>query len=229
VGNIKAIITGASSGIGREAAILLTKSGCNTWNVGRRPHRYGEPADDVVGVRLDLRHTEECQGLIGLVRASGDVCPVALINVAGVAHFGSTDEMPIDCLKDQIEVNLLGTMLLTQAALPLMLECGGHIVNVLSIGAKHPFPGAAAYCASKAGLLMFGKSIAAEYRGRGIRVTSILPGSVDTPLWDSQSFQPDRADMLSVGAVAECISDVVLSPPDRSFDEIVLMPPKGIL
>ena len=76
---------------------------------------------------------------------------------------------------------------------------------------------------------MFGKCIAAEYRTRGIRVTSILPGSTDTPLWDSQSFQPNREDMLSPRAVAECIRDVILSPADRSFDEIVLMPPKGIL
>jgi NAD(P)-dependent dehydrogenase (short-subunit alcohol dehydrogenase family) len=125
---------------------------------------------------------------------------------------------------------MIGPMQLCKFAIPWMLRAGGgHIVNVLSIAATHPFSGAAAYCASKAGLHMFGKALAAEYRGRGIRVTSLLPGSTDTPLWDKQSFQPSREDMLPARAVAECIRDVILSPPDRSYDEIVLMPPKGIL
>ena len=73
------------------------------------------------------------------------------------------------------------------------------------------------------------RSLALEYRTQGIVFTSILPGAVDTPIWDGQGAIPERADMLTDKAVAEAISDVMTAPADRVFDEIRIMPPKGIL
>lgn len=243
VGMIRAIVTGASSGIGRATAEVLIDAGIEVVAAARSIERMRDLRDQCAVHPCNVRDPVSCENLILFARTGSSRRPV-LINAAGTAYFGpydQSDEGDQEAVVEQaakafergpgqVHTNLLGPMYLCHAAIPWMLESGGgHIVNVLSIAATHPFPGAAAYCASKAGLHMFGKALAAEYRGRGIRVTSLLPGSTDTPLWDNQSLQPDRHDMLSPKAVAECIRDVILSPGDRSYDEIVLMPPKGIL
>ena len=125
---------------------------------------------------------------------------------------------------------LLGPMLMCQDVLPWMLHLGkGQIVNVLSIAAEVPFSGGAAYGAAKAGMLHFGRALAAEYRSKGIRITSLLPGSTDTPLWEGKEWVPPREDMLSSHAVAEMIRDLIRMPSDRTIDHLVLMPPKGVL
>lgn len=263
---IRAIVTGASSGIGRAAAELLADSGVEVVAASRRIELLRSLRSKCAIYPCDVTKVHSCRSLVGFSRTKSERWPV-LVNAAGYAEFGdfaqeSDDEVeepdttelsdfeersemallqeaerllsgktaPIERYVRSVQTNLLGPMHLTQLMIPWMLEAGGgHIVNVLSIAAVNPFSGAAAYCASKAGLHMFGRSIAAEYRSRGIRVTSLLPGSTDTSLWDRQPFKPDEADMLPPRAVAECIRDVVLSPIDRSYDEIVLMPPKGIL
>ncbi len=219
---ICAVVTGASSGIGRETALALGPKCDSIVVTARRGDLLQGPA--AVG---DLCDESTQDQIVALVQ--GQAGRIALINAAGTAEFGDSVEMGIESFKRQLDINLTASVSLTLKLLPLMLARGGHVVNVLSIAATEPFAGAAGYCASKAGLYMFGKSLAGEYRSRGIRVTNILPGSTDTTLWDKQSFSPKKEDMLSPKAVAECIRDVVLSPADRSFDEIVLMPPKGIL
>ena len=83
--------------------------------------------------------------------------------------------------------------------------------------------------ASKAGLLAAARGWQAEYRRTGLRITNLLPGATDTPIWDGGSFIPERNDMLPAAAVAEAIRDLILSPSDRNVDELTLMPPKGIL
>jgi NAD(P)-dependent dehydrogenase (short-subunit alcohol dehydrogenase family) len=157
----------------------------------------------------------------------GDAEPV-LVNAAGVAEFGDFSEMSLASVEGQVQTNLMAPLVLCHEIIPWMLASGGgRIVNVLSVAATHAFPGAVAYGAAKAGLLMAGRCLAAEYRRHGIRVTSVLPGATDTPLWGAGG--PDRADMLAAQAVADLIADIVDMPSDRNVDEITLMPPKGIL
>jgi 3-oxoacyl-[acyl-carrier protein] reductase len=102
-------------------------------------------------------------------------------------------------------------------------------VNILSIAATIPFPGAAAYCASKFGALGLTKVLAAEVRASGIRVTALLPGAVDTPFWDTIDHPPDRTKMVPARRVAEAVIFAVSQPQGATVDEIVLMPPLGIL
>ena len=155
---------------------------------------------------------------------------MALVNAAGSAAFAPLGEMVEADVLSQFAVNLIGPAALCRLVLPAMRRAGGgRIVNVLSIAARHAFAGAAPYGASKAGLLQFGKSLALEVRGEGIQVSAVLPGATDTPLWDGGSSVPDRAEMLRPEAVAEAIRDILLLPDDRAVDELVLMPPKGVL
>jgi len=232
-----AIITGASSGIGRETALLLSENECDLVLAARRERDLKQVAREceTAGAHVtlivgDLTEDCACATLIQKAKAtSKDNYPV-LINNAGLAELGSFDQQSIDVFTQHVNLNYLVGVRLAHAAIPWMLESGGgQIINVLSIGAEHPFSGAAAYCSTKAAMRMFSKVIAQEYRARGIRVTALIPGSTDTPLWDSVPVKPETHDMLRPVAVAEAIRDIVLSPKDRNFDELVLMPPNGIL
>jgi NAD(P)-dependent dehydrogenase (short-subunit alcohol dehydrogenase family) len=136
----------------------------------------------------------------------------------------------MELFEKHVRINYLAGVGICNAAVPWMMEKGGgQIINVLSIAADHPFSGASAYCSSKSAMRMFSKVLAQEYRARGVRVTAIVPGSTDTALWDKNPWKPDPMDMLHASSVAEAIRDVVLSPKDRNVDELVLMPPNGIL
>lgn len=229
-----AIVTGASSGIGREAAILFSEAGCSVLLVARRKEKLEEVAD-LCGngawiVSGDLRDAAFCHEVIEAGKAiEGDGLPI-LINAAGTASFGPTHEMLVEKIDEQLDINLKAAILLCREAIPwLQAKGGGDILNVGSIASVNPFGQAGAYVASKFGLLGFTKSLSNEYRKEGIRVTALLPGSTDTELWLSQSFSPAKEGMLSARAVGEAIRDAVLAPRDRSFDEILLMPPMGIL
>ena len=232
----RVIVCGASSGIGRAAALALSKTDCELVLAARRRVLLDELVSQcqangatAVGIPCDITQFLECEALIKEAKALGPAEPV-LINSAGVAEFGDFASTPVASIEGQIHTNLLGPLFACRAAVPWMLEVGqGHIVNVLSISASLVFPGAAVYSASKAGLLMFGRILAAEYRKQGVRVTTVLPGATDTPIWNVQTSAPSREDMLTPEAVAEVLRDVILLPSDRNVDEITIMPPKGVL
>lgn len=233
----RVIICGASSGIGKATALALSKTECELVLAARRRPLLNELAAEceangakALGVPCDITQYPECEELIHQAKSmAGDAEPV-LVNSAGVAEFCGFADTSLAGLDDQIRTNLMGPIYACRAFMPWALSYGaGHIVNVLSISATTVFAGAAAYSASKAGLLMFGKSLAAEYRRMGLRLTSIIPGATDTAIWDRQGFVPSREDMLLPEAVADVIRDVIFAPSDRNIDELVIMPPKGIL
>jgi NAD(P)-dependent dehydrogenase (short-subunit alcohol dehydrogenase family) len=108
--------------------------------------------------------------------------PTVVCNVAGIGGFFNTVDMPLDRWEKILAVNLTGPFLVCRATLPHLLEHGGSIVNVASNTALMGQAYSAAYCASKAGVLMFSKALAAEYLSRGVRVNVVAPGGTDTPL-----------------------------------------------
>jgi short-subunit dehydrogenase len=225
------LVTGASSGIGRATARLLWEGRDSLVLTGRREEALREVAEgtDAEVIAADLTEPEACARVADLAFGGGGGYPV-LVNAAGGAEFGPMAETGFDLIEGQMAVNFLAPARLIHRALPIMLERGGgQIVNVLSIAATTPLPGATAYAASKAALHMLGKVLAQEARREGIRVTSLIVGATDTPLWEGKGFVPERADMLPAQAVAEAIRDAINLPHDRNVDEIVLMPPKGVL
>lgn len=233
----RVVVTGASSGIGRAVALLLAKSGHGLVLTARREGELRSLADACLvggafGVSVvpgDILEPDLAPQLADAAEMLGEG-EIVLINGAGQAQFGEFHEMEAETSVAMVDSMLVGAMRTTHALLPLMLEEGrGVVINVLSIATKTTFPGAEAYSAAKYGLLGFSKSLSASYRSCGVRVTCLVPGAVDTPLWDKMDQHPDRAEMLSPLAVAETVKFVVESPSDRVFDEIVLTPPKGVL
>jgi len=235
---MRIVITGASSGIGRETALKLAKEGHVLVLASRSKNLLEElagqcrkiGAPEVAVCVWDATSRDQDQLLADSLLQLSTADPIALVHSSGVAHFGDyVASDPID-IHNMVLVNLLGIMRAVRELLPLMIaDKRGKIINVSSIAATNTFPGAAGYCASKTGALAFMRCIAAEVREQGIQVTSLVLGSTDTPLWKGKSWMPTVEDMLTASSVAETIADLIKIPEDRNVDEIHLLPPKGIL
>ncbi|MFZ8833356.1 MAG: SDR family oxidoreductase, partial [Candidatus Caldipriscus sp.] len=174
------VITGASSGIGYATAKLFSERGYRVYGISRR----GE-------LRADVKNYGEIKGAIERVVEKEGGLDILVVN-AGIARVGYVEEFEISDWLEVLNTNLNGAFYTVKAALPHIRE-GGHIVFVGSIASKRAFPGWAAYCASKWGLLGFAKSLGEELKGK-IKVSTVLPGAVDTPLWEG--IGGDRSRML---------------------------------
>ena len=119
--------------------------------------------------------------------------PQVLVNCAGVGQFDLSEAVSIETWNRTIGVNLTGTFLMCQAVLPHLLEGGGSIVNIASNSGLQGIPYAAAYAASKGGVILLTRSLASEYSGRGVRVNAVAPGGITTPLLENFTF-PEGAD-----------------------------------
>ena len=136
-----------------------------------------------------------------------------LVTSAGGAAFGPIMESRTEDWDMLMNVNLRGTYLCCKSALKHMLpRKSGHILNVLSIASHMILPGSTAYTASKFGALGLTKVLAAEVRSEGIKVTAVIPGAVDTPLWDKSGGDLDRTKMLSPDDVADAMLSVIAQP-----------------
>jgi NAD(P)-dependent dehydrogenase (short-subunit alcohol dehydrogenase family) len=114
--------------------------------------------------------------------------PNVVCNIAGIGRFAHSHELALEEWQRIIDVNLTGVFLVSQAALPYLLENGGNIVNVASTAGLIGQPYSAAYCASKGGVVMLTKAMAYEYIERGVRVNAVAPGGIQTALMDSFGF-----------------------------------------
>jgi meso-butanediol dehydrogenase / (S,S)-butanediol dehydrogenase / diacetyl reductase len=183
-----AVVTGAGSGIGRAVAGRLAAEGASVagWDVARDNLEATVTAiDDTGGRAVAMACDVTSDGSVA--EAMGRTVehlgpPDVVCNVAGIGGFFHTAEMPLDRWQQILAVNLTGPFLVCRAALPHMVDRGGSIVNVASNAGLMGQAYAAAYCASKAGVLMFSKALAAEYLSRKVRVNVVAPGGVDTPL-----------------------------------------------
>ena len=111
-----------------------------------------------------------------------------------------------------------------------MLEAGrGDIVNIASIAGHQGFDASTAYCASKHGVIGFSKALAMEVRRQGLRVITVTPGAVDTPLWDAAGADFDRSRMLTPGDVAEAVYGALTFSASAVQDEVLVMPADGVL
>lgn len=230
------LITGASSGIGRALAIKAAEGKHSLLLLARRQKELQSLVKECkeIGcsdIRIEVRDIslfEDLEPVMSKFEQLKNREPV-LINNAGMAEFGSFHEIDFSKHRKQIQTNLLGSIQLTHAMIPMMLNFGsGMVVNVLSIATEHTFPGAAIYSASKSGLEQFGKCLSAEYRQQGIRVTNIHPGAVNTPLW-GDGASPPKEKMLTDERVAEIIYRQITSKADHVVEKIVVTPLEGIL
>ena len=228
-----AIVTGGSRGIGLATAMALREEGADVLVCGRSKAALDRAGTNIVHtpgpgrvatVVADIRRHAEAERLVtAAVDELGGVD--ILVNNAGIGRFGPFLELGIDAWIETIETNLSGVFYCCRAAIPVMKRRGrGSIVNVSSLAGKHPFAGGVAYCASKAGLNGLTESLMQEVRGDGIRVSCVLPGSVNTEFGGDQP--PAHADWkLDASDVARAVIDL-LRHPARSLPSRVELRPQ---
>lgn len=228
----RALVTGASSGIGAATARALATAGARVALLARDREALdaiARDAPDALALPCDV-------GDAAAVAAAVEAASTRLggldlvVPAAGVGRFGDTADFPVEDWDLVMDVGLRGTFLTVRAVLPHLRRSRGHLVAIASIAALRPFAGSAAYCAMKAGVRALAQVVAEENRRSGVRVTNLVLGSVDSPFWERAGGTGlPRERMLSPQDVADAIVRVAATPPSMSIDELVLMPPDGIL
>ncbi|MFE1748308.1 SDR family oxidoreductase [Coleofasciculus sp. H7-2] len=234
----RALITGASSGIGKATALAFASSGIHVALVSRSESKLEAVVEAAAktGVKakayaLDLADIEQVREKVFAIADSFGPIDI-LVNNAGMGYTGEIMSTPLSDWQRVIDLNLTSAFQCIQGILPSMRDRGsGIIINVASIAGQQPFPGWGAYNVSKAALIALSKTLAAEERAKGIRVVTISPGAVNTPLWDTQTVQADlnRSAMLTPEIVAQSILHMALVPEQAAIAELTLMPNAGVL
>jgi NAD(P)-dependent dehydrogenase (short-subunit alcohol dehydrogenase family) len=192
-----AVVTGASRGIGRAAALALASRGLDVALLARTADDLASAAEAVarcgvaaLPLRCDVTQEAEVRDAAAHVLETFGA-PEVVVNNAGVIRRARVHEMALEHFRLVVDTNLTGTFLVTRAFLPAMLQRGrGRLLQIASISSTLGSPGASAYCAAKWGVVGFTKSLAEELRGTGLSAMSILPGSVDTAMLEGSGFTP---------------------------------------
>ena len=231
-----ALITGASRGIGAAAArrfaaegfdlLLVARSGADLDELAGELRRLGRRVETLA---LDLAQAEAIPAAMAELLGRG-LLPSVVINNAGAAWTGPLAAMPLERWQWMLQLNLTSVFQVCLAVLPCLRQAGGgRIINVSSHAARNAFPDWGAYCVSKAALASFSRCLEAEERAAGIAVSTLTLGSVNTPLWDSETVHSsfDRRAMLSAEQVAESLLYLARQPDSQTVEDLTLMPAAG--
>lgn len=230
-----AVVTGGSRGIGLGIARELARSGCRVAIAARDPRaleaaieQFKSEELSLSAKRCDVSDPDQVGELFQAVRERFKSLDFLINNAGAAHHLANVDRLEPEEFRRVVDTNLVGTFLCCHAGIPLM-STGAVIVNNLSVAAHQSFTGMSAYNASKAGALALTNTLREELRGQGIRVLALIPGAVDTDIW--QQFWPEapREKMVSTQDVARAVVLALTMPKETSIDEIRIGPASGTL
>jgi 3-oxoacyl-[acyl-carrier protein] reductase len=227
-----AIVTGGSKGIGRAVAEALAAAGASVLVTSRHADEVEAAAREmsaatggrVEGMACDVRDAAAVRAMVeACVQRFGGVH--VLVNNAGVSGgFAPVDEITEERWDQVIETNLSGVFYACHAAVPVMRAAGeGWIINVASLAGKNPFAGGTAYNASKFGLVGFTEALMLDVREHGIRVSCIMPGSVNTHFFPGGPA-PEHAWMLQPQDIARTVMDLLRFPANALPSRVEIRP-----
>jgi 3-oxoacyl-[acyl-carrier protein] reductase len=208
------VVTGASSGIGRETAVQLCAEGANVVLVGRDEERLAaavaaaeaagaEPGGRASGLRLDVTEPAAGERMLAAATESFGALDV-LVNNAGVASWRDLEEIPDEDWLAQYEINVMAPLRAMRATAPAMAERGwGRIVNVCSTAAKRPSASMPEYSVAKAAELSLSRLFADRYAPTGVLVNAICPGPVESEMWMEAGGLLDQSQEMSGAASRE--------------------------
>jgi NAD(P)-dependent dehydrogenase (short-subunit alcohol dehydrogenase family) len=223
------VVTGASRGIGRVAALALADQGVDVVVASRTESPLEETARLVrekgcrsLAVPTDVRVETDCEALIArTIEEFGRVD--ILVNNAGGAIFRPFWELTSEELDYHHAVNVRGTFLCSGAAARQMMEQkSGAIVNIASSSGLKPYPTQAAYCAAKAGVIALSKVMALELRPYGVKVHVICPGGVDTQMAAEIHPHRDKTGWIQPEDIAQAVVYLLSTPPNITIDELAI-------
>jgi NAD(P)-dependent dehydrogenase (short-subunit alcohol dehydrogenase family) len=216
-----ALITGGSSGIGLAIARMLRDEGYELTLASRRPERVQAAAEELgaVAVAADVGNAEDCQRLVAEHRERFGRIDI-LVNSAGIGIGGRVEDLPVKHFDLQMAVNVRGLFVVTQAAIPLLRESRGWIVNLASIAGTLPTPGLATYGATKAAVISLTRSLNEELDADGVRAVAICPGFVDTPMAEWSGLAGDE--MIQPADCAEVVRMLLRLSPRARIPQVVI-------
>lgn len=229
------LVTGAGSGLGEATARAFARAGCHVACVDLRQEAAERVAGDLrsqdvdsIALSCDVSDADAVFQAVAAVEERWGRLDV-VVNNAAMDHTLSVEEMTVEQWDNVIAVNLRGPFLTAKAALPMMRRQGsGHIVNIASTAAKRAWANAAAYHASKWGIIGFGRGLGVEGRPDNIRVTTIVPGGMRTHFFDRFEEQgipmPDPDKLQDPANVAETIVFAVRMPAGSVMQEVMVTP-----
>jgi len=227
------VVTGGTRGIGRAIAAALLEAGANVGICGRNSAEVDRAVSDlrnrapgdtkVVGAVCDVSRPDQVRSLFEVVDKELSGLDV-LVNNAGVGFFSATADLSIEQWQQTIDTNLSGAFYCSREALQrFRARGGGYIVNISSLAGKNPFAGGAAYNASKFGLNGFSEAMMLDHRQQNVRVTYIMPGSVDT----SFGRNSEPADWkIAPADIAEIVLGLLRMPARTLVSRVEVRPSK---
>ncbi|WP_377270026.1 SDR family NAD(P)-dependent oxidoreductase [Peterkaempfera sp. SMS 1(5)a] len=196
---LRVVVTGGGTGIGRTTALTFARLGAASVIItGRRAERLAEAAalhPAIVPVRADVATEEGAEAVAAAAGEHGGAVDV-LVHNAGIHHIAPLGEIDLKAARDLFDVNVLGTVVLTDRLLPLLRSPGGNIVFVTSPAGHNPTPTVSMYAASKAAVNSLTRTWALELAPRGIRVNAVAPGWVRTEVYESSGMTTEQVDGL---------------------------------
>ncbi|QXD16827.1 SDR family NAD(P)-dependent oxidoreductase [Rhodocaloribacter litoris] len=232
-----AVVTGASSGLGRVFSQMLVERGARVFGLARRQERL-EAVREALGERFhpvvcDVTDEAAVARAFETIRREGGRLDV-LINNAGLGKFGPVDRLSVEDWDVQVATNLRGVFLCTRAAVPVMKQqnaetgFGGHIVNIASIAGLIGNPNISAYNATKFGLRGFSEALMKELRDDGIKVSCVYPGSIATEFFQTSGSNP-APNAMTAEDVGRTVMHLLETPDNYLISEVVMRPlrPRG--
>lgn len=226
-----AIVTGSTKGIGLAIAEALAEAGASVVVSGRSQEDADNVAAEisdvedtpVVGVGCNVRDPEECQRLVdATVERFGRLD--ILVNNAGLGVFRPITELSVEEFQAQIETNLNGVFYLSKAAVPHLSKTGdGWIINIGSLASRNTFAGGTGYNASKFGLLGMTEATMLDVRQDDVRVSIIMPGSVNTDFWMREQ-QAERGWRLEAEDCALAVMQLLDYPKEAHVSRMEMRP-----
>lgn len=224
-----AIVTGASSGIGKEISLELAKQKVKVALLARRKNKLEEVKKQIgnfkgssIVVPTDVTSELQIKNSIETIINNYNQIDI-LVNNAGLGIFKEVQNLSVEEWDKQINVMLRGTFLMTKFSLPYIYkQKRGHIVNISSLWAKKFCATCSAYTAAKFGIRGFTQSLRKEARKKNVKVTNIMPGTVDTPFFEKSNWKTDLDKALKPKDIAKTIT-FILKLPDRAVVEKIIL------
>jgi 3-oxoacyl-[acyl-carrier protein] reductase len=234
-----AIITGGASGIGLATGVALARHGAHTVLVDVRQEKVdaalaevgavSEPGVEHLGLVADVRREEDMEGMARQTLHKFGRIDI-LVASAGILRAPGSSPLPLVKITTEewdlvLETNLKGMFLSNRAVLPTMIaQRSGNIINISSVSGKQGRAHDAPYSASKFGVIGMTESLAEEVRSYGIRVQTVIPDAVATPIWEQNGPIPCPTHALPPERVAELIAYMILQPADTLLVGTVIAP-----
>ena len=227
-----AIITGASTGIGRSLAIKLSDSHLvylisrNKNNLNKTKELINLKNNDCRIIVSDISKIESTNDIYSQIKNKEKI--ELLINNAGIGLFKNITDTSIDDWNDTLNTNLRGSFLITKMIIDdLKSKKNGQIVFISSVAGIQPYKNSTAYVASKYGLRGFASALREELREFNIKVMTIFPGAVNTPIWDNKGMDELRKDMIATDDLTETIFHAINAPNNCVTEEITIRRTSG--